>query len=567
MKRTLFISLLLTFSISSIGAYGATVESDFGSNVLIFDSKMPSEEIQKKIDDVYNQMARSEFSTNRYAFLFKPGEYELDVKVGYYTQVLGLGQTPDDVVITGAVRSKSTGRGGVLTNFWRACENIAVIPTVEPRNIWGVSQAAPFRRMHIKGGLQLSDGGYSSGGFISDSIIDENIVSGSQQQWFTRNSKIGGWEGGVWNMFFLGVENAPSPSWPNPPYTVIEKTPITREKPFLTIDKENKFYIFVPILQKNSQGITWSNGTAAGKSIPVEKFYIARPETDNAKSINAALEQGKNLLLTPGIYHLEESIKVLHPDTVILGLGIATLTPDNGTAIMEVADADGVIIAGILFDAGVENSPVLLQIGENGSSKDHSKNPVSLHDVFCRVGGPDVGKATNSVTINSNNVIGDHFWLWRADHGRGVGWDSNVTKNALIVNGDNVTIYGLFVEHYHEYQTVWNGNGGQVYFYQSEMPYDPPSQEAWQHSGINGYASYKVTDSVTTHEAWGIGVYCVFRAGPILAESAIETPHAPGIKMHRLVAIRLGGQRDSGISHVINSTGPAVINTQKATIE
>ena len=170
------------------------------------------------------------------------------------------------------------------------------------------------------------------------------------------------------------------------------------------------------------------------------------------------------------------------------------------------------------------------------------------------------------VVINNNDVIGDHFWLWRADHGRGVGWDSNVTRNALIVSGNNVTIYGLFVEHYHEYQTLWNGNGGCVYFYQSEMPYDPPSQEAWQHNGVNGYASYKLADTVTSHEASGLGIYCVFRAGPILAENAIETPDAPGIKMHHLVTIRLGGQRGSGINHIINGSGPPVITTQKATM-
>jgi hypothetical protein len=135
------------------------------------------------------------------------------------------------------------------------------------------------------------------------------------------------------------------------------------------------------------------------------------------------------------------------------------------------------------------------------------------------------------------------------------------------VNGNDVTIYGLFVEHYHEYQTLWNGNGGRVYFYQSEMPYDPPSQEAWRHNGVNGYASYKVADTVTSHEAWGLGIYCVFREGPILSENAIETPDAPGIKMHHLVTIRLGGQRGSGINHVINGVGPSVITTQKITMD
>ena len=169
-----------------------------------------------------------------------------------------------------------------------------------------------------------------------------------------------------------------------------------------------------------------------------------------------------------------------------------------------------------------------------------------------------------SVTINSRHVIGDHFWLWRADHGKGVGWDVNVTKNGLIVNGDQVTIYGLFVEHYHQVQTLWNGNGGRLYFYQCEMPYDPPSKEAWSHDGIEGYASYKVADTVTDHQAWGLGVYCVFKDGPIIAENAIEAPDASGVQLRHLVAIRLNGQPGSGIRHILSGKGGPVIYTRKA---
>jgi hypothetical protein len=172
------------------------------------------------------------------------------------------------------------------------------------------------------------------------------------------------------------------------------------------------------------------------------------------------------------------------------------------------------------------------------------------------------------VSIHSSDVVGDNFWLWRADHGRGVGWTANKNATGLIVNGDNVTLYGLFVEHCQEYQTIWNGNGGRVFFYQSEMPYDPPSQEAWRHGTVNGFASYKVADNVTTHEAWGLGVYCVFNRAAVVAENAIETPSGPGIKMHHMVSIRLGGGRpDSGINHVINGTGNPVITTQKAIVD
>ena len=171
------------------------------------------------------------------------------------------------------------------------------------------------------------------------------------------------------------------------------------------------------------------------------------------------------------------------------------------------------------------------------------------------------------VTIHSCNVVGDNFWLWRADHGRGAGWNLNKNKHGLIVNGNDVTLYGLFVEHNQDYQTLWNGNGGRVYFYQSELPYDPPSSDSWKHGDVIGYASYKVSDQVTTHEAWGLGVYCVFYKTAIVAENAFETPTVPGVKLHHMVIIRLNGVAGSGIKHVLNGTGDSVITQQKAKLD
>jgi hypothetical protein len=127
--------------------------------------------------------------------------------------------------------------------------------------------------------------------------------------------------------------------------------------------------------------------------------------------------------------------------------------------------------------------------------------------VCFRVGGAVVGKVDTRLKITSNDVIGDHFWLWRADHGTGVGWTTNTTKNGIIVNGNNVTIDGLFAEHYHQYQTIWNGENGSCYFYQSEIPYDVPVQAAWMNGNTSGWASYKVADAVTTHHLYGSGFY------------------------------------------------------------
>ena len=239
-----------------------------------------------------------------------------------------------------------------------------------------------------------------------------------------------------------------------------------------------------------TQGITWGTELRPAHRFRSAKFYIAKPG-DSAATINAALAAGKNLLFTPGVYHLNDTIRVTRANTVVLGLGLATLVPDNGVTAMTVADVDGVKLAGLLIDAGTTNSAVLMQVGPSGSTADHSADPTSLSDVFFRVGGAGVGKATQSLVVNSNNVIGDHMWLWRADHGTGVGWTSNTAANGLVVNGNNVTMYGLFVEHYQQYQTIWNGNGGRTYFYQNEMPYDPPNQAAWMNGSTRGYAAYK----------------------------------------------------------------------------
>lgn len=540
---------------------------DFGPNVLLFDSSMSTTTMQSRLDAVFGLQERSQFGTNRYALLFKPGKYDLDVQVGFYTQVAGLGKSPDDVAITGAVRSKAQWmRGNATCNFWRSAENLSVTPTQDDNvNIWAVSQGTALRRVHIKGNLTLSDGGWSSGGFIADSKIDGRANSGTQQQWLSRNTAFGSWTGGAWNMVFIGTVNPPAGSWPNPPYTIIDQTPIIREKPWLFVDDGGHWFVMVPdLVAKGAQGITWSSNSSPGTSLPLDHFYLAHPEKDTAASINAALKGGKNLLLTPGIYHLESSLQVSRPETVVLGLGFPTLIPDKGTAAMTIADVDGVKVGGILFEAGASNSSTLFQVGEPGSSKSHTTNPSFVYDIFCRVGGATLGTTACMVTINSHDVVGDNFWLWRADHGKGVGWTSNENANGLIVNGDDVTLYGLFVEHSQQYQTLWNGNGGRVYFYQSEMPYDPPSQDAWRHGDSNGYASYKVADNVKTHEAWGLGVYCVFHHGPVVADNAIEAPIAPTIKMHHMITVRLGRRSDGNINHVINGAGP--VSDRTATV-
>jgi hypothetical protein len=550
-----FTAWLWASALPALAAKGA--KPLFGPNVLIFDSSTQPQTIQKEIDAVYAIQQHNEFGPQRNALLFLPGSYSVDVPVGFYTEVMGLGASPDATRIAGNVHvDANLEHNNATTTFWRAAEGLSIKPT-DGTMQWAVSQAVSLRRMYVRGDLVLHQHhGWASGGWMSDSLVEGNVDSGSQQQWISRNCEWKSWTGANWNMVFVGVVHPPEGAWPSPPYTKVARTPVGREKPFLQVNAAGEFSVRVPGLRTDGVGITWRGGETAGETIPIERFYIASPDVDTAKTINAQLALGKDLILTPGIYELAAPIRVTRPHTVVLGLGFATLHPVKGTTAMTTADADGIEIAGLLFDAGPSESPVLLEVGPEGSRARHAKDPITLHDVFFRVGGAAVGRARVNLRINSNDTLVDHTWIWRADHGAGVGWELNTSENGLVVNGNEVTIYGLFVEHHRQFQVLWKGNGGRTYFYQSEIPYDPPNQETYTSApGVNGWASYKVADGVTRHEAWGLGVYSVFEHPGVALTRAIETPKSPEVRFHDMITVALGDHGE--IRHVIDDTGEA----------
>ena len=344
-------------------------------------------------------------------------------------------------------------------------------------------------------------------------------------------------------MAFVGVEgDVPQNYWDKSGgYTNVPSDRQLREKPILTFDEASGYRVFVPELQTGGRGVSWNNG-ARGEFIPISDFYVARSDRDTAETLNAQLAKGKHLFFTAGIYELDEPLKITAGNTVVTGAGLATLRPSakNNDTLMRVADVDGVKISGILFDAG-NSTKTLLEVGGKNCTADHSANPIALNDLFFRVGGAKAVKTSVEacVEINSSNVIGDNFWVWRADHWDGVGWTENVAKNGVIINGANVTFYGLFVEHFLEYQTIWNGNGGTTYFYQCELPYDVPDRNSWlSHGGtVNGYAGYKVAEGVTSHRAYALGVYSYLRDAPVRLENAIECPSTGDISFYHMITV------------------------------
>jgi hypothetical protein len=486
--------------------------------------------------------------------------------------------------------SSSAGLCFALNSFWRGLSNLSISIVSKNQDqcrstamFWAISQASSMRRVDIEGGdLSLMDycsnPAYASGGFIADTKATGKIISGSQQQFITRNSNIGQWDGAVWNIVFVGVTGAPDDSaYPTVPITTFETNPVSREKPFLYVDDTGVYQVRVPSMLSSSTDISWAAGTTAGISIPISSFYVATP-SDTAAVINEQLQSGKHLLLTPGQYDIDQTIIVDRADTVVLGIGIPTLTAVNGAVIMKVSSQPGIIIAGVTFDAGLSLSTVLLQVGDSGDSLNIPGDPtnqITLSDIYFRLGGPHVGKANVCLEINSNYVLVDHTWVWRADHGvepfdpadgfagDNERWRTNTGINGVIVNGNDVTATGLFVEHFQEYNLIWNGERGRVYFFQSELVYETPSQEEWMaDDGAVGWAAYKVNDAVTTHELWCGGVYCYNRNNPdVVTANGFEVPNTGGISLNHIYTRNLSGP--GSITNIVNGVGESVTNSTR----
>ena len=565
----------------------------FGENMKFYDVKYDSmNDIQNEINRIHDNETHGgvvdragrtgEFSSKRYAMYFKPGNYfsngSENLKVGFYSHFGGLGAVPSQTKIGISIETPPHLQNNNATcTFWRSIENLEVSGG---KFRWGVSQAAPVRRMNVKVPAQFDwNSGWASGGYSSDSRFFNETGSWSQQQWYARNSHFeDGYYGVNWNKVMQGCTGKiGNDDWEAKGSTTkLDTTPVIREKPFLYIDN-GEYKVFVPALKKDTSGVSWTDtNMGAGLSLDIEKdFYVAKANRDTSDTINAALDIGKHIFFTPGRYDLKKPLHIKKAGTVVMGTGYATLIPAPGNKFgaLYADDVDNVTVASLLFDA-LYSSTYLLCMGGKGSNRDHCDSPSLLADIFLRVGGYSESPvhADIAAIINSSDVIGDHFWVWRADHGKGVGWDKNTSKNGVLVTGNRVTFYGLFVEHFHEYQTVWLGENGQMFFYQCELPYDPFSQSLYRsHKGkVDGWAAYKVGNGVNNHLAAGLGIYAVFnrtgrdrkKSESMFLENAVEVPDKPGVTIRHACVVELSG-RDTekvktGIRSIVNGTGPAV---------
>lgn len=492
------------------------------------------------------------------------------IELGFYAHIGGLGKMPAAVKL-GAIftRPHLSGGANATCTFWRSVENVAVMRDFA----WTVSQSTSARRMLIESTSKyISDVGntnfWGSGGFIADTHYTSSRPNwGGQQQWYTRNTVFpsgSGAMGGSYNMVWQGCVNPPQANDINTP---IPTTPIIREKPFLFIDDDNEYKVFVPAWQKDRVGVSWSS-TAMGKGKIQDlltDWYVAK-EGDTDVEINNALKAGKNIFFTPGHYALNAPIQVNRKDAILLGAGIASVTLEptekNIWGCIYADDKDGIIIAGLLINS-FNSTTYQIRVGGEGANADHSANPILLTDITCRVGGVQSKNIQihASMQINSNNVVGDHFWLWRADHGLQRGgdarWARDRCKNGLIVTGNDVTLYALFTEHYQEYEVLWLGERGRTYFLQNEPPYDAPNQRSWssQRGRVNGYAAFKLANTVKEYQGIGMGSYAVFTGtdGNVNKHNGFEIPNGPNVKLEKLCITRFSGP--GNIQNVINGTG------------
>jgi len=526
--------------------------------------------------------AQGRFSTKRYAFLFKPGVYALDFPIGYYVQVLGLGTSPEDVAFTGSEGphvpcNLQKPQPGQLTTFWRAAERFRREGSMD----WLVSQACVLRDVHVTGNLTLQkDGAHASGGYLGNSIVDGEVLAGGQQQWFTRNSRVGSWSGVGWNAVFVGVtsdsdqadlkQSTCGSMEDGGQRVVVDEAPLVAEKPFISINPHDttKFNLNVPEHQHNRRGPDWQTGLVYG----FERVYVTQP-SDSASQINEQLAAGYHVVVSPGIYTLTAPLRISHDHQVVLCLGLSTLLSMEGNAVVTVDPGlQGIRIAGCILEAGQHETDALLQWGD-GTKTDPEQHraPSFMHDLFARVGGPgfqdhigNTATADVMVRIAADDVIGDDLWLWRADHyehGTTLAHtvpDIGITdlgecpcKHGLVVTGDRVKVYHLAVEHTQQDQVQWYGEDGETYYLQCEIPYDVDSEYAKE-----GYVAYRVQDGVQRHQAWGIGAYSYFKDFPVWMPTAFRVPAALVDQIKQPFVIKLWG--NGGINSTINDLGPGV---------
>ena len=475
-----------------------------------------------------------------------------------------------------------------MDTFWRSGENFASYAKQGLK--WAVSQAAPLRRVHVGNDLYLHDGAaYASGGHLANTKVDGHTYAGGQQQYLMRNVDFqGGMSGGAWSMVHVGnIGDVPASSpgtETSPAITVVDTPKVRIEKPYVALqDGGKRFDLRVPRpLFDAEQTVGPLFDVTLEDARDFTRVRVVR-EDEPVSRIQEALDDGKDVVLAPGIFYLDVTIKIRTPNQVILGVGLASLVaPSDGSPCIHVAPSvAGVRIAGIMLEASEKDTNMpspdmpatLLEWGDEGViDAGQKESPGALFDVFCRVGGATIGRrdaiaVDTMMRLHSGNIVGDNLWLWRADHAElGPSEEANYPNISTIfwqtekneyrvetgieVFGDDVTMYGLAVEHANGHQTVWSGDRGVVHFYQNEFPYG-----VLRSYGESDFRGFLLKDHVREHDLYSPGIYSNFRNDNVVVSTAIEHPESPFITIHNPFTVKL--DNNGGIDSIVNDKGGA----------
>jgi hypothetical protein len=600
---------------TSSGAPITSPTNPFGSNVTIF---TPSESLST-INAALNAT-----SSTPHEFFFLPGTYgsasatpatattsnTIQASVGRNAIVAGLGASPCDVVINGALDITNDGLGIRPSEL----ENLTINP-IETGDAadtltWFTSQNATIRRVNLLGNLNAdlntvpqgpctnpcsspqtlnAYAGAANGFEIANSNITGDIIDpngentlgnageNSNEDLYIQDSHIGGFEGFGVDMVFSGdTGNVPAndfgpatQSRPPGDIDVIKTASVIRESPFVYY-RNGQFYVFDPNVQFNQRGYDWGLENT-GRSLPLSDFYIANSSTDTAETLNAALARRQDVLLGPGNYTLDEALTVPKPDEMVFGLGESTLTADNGTPTVVVNDAaTGAILAGFTANGSGSTIPAdQIVIGNRPNATGWRTDPTTLTDISSS------SNATTDELINQNYVLQNQAEIQSSGGGTytDAQWAAANNDYGAVINGDGVTWEGIWLEHFKMTEATWNGQGGQVVFLENELPFTPPITSntvpptSWELNGsFDGYPSLAVSPRVTSFTLSGMQSWSRFDAGCYcLVTSLITTPVRRHVTFHDLFSgLILGssaggaaatGATVGGVLNLVNTDG------------
>ncbi len=597
----------------------------FGSNVTIFNA---SESVA-----TINAALSAPSTPAAHEFFFLPGTYgdaaatpatattsnTIDAQVASGAVVAGLGASPCDVVINGNLGIYNDG----LAIRPSQLENLTINPIEagDPADTmtWSTSQEATWRRVNLLGNLLEAALPYSTGlcltacapfpgsginasgavenGFeIANSDITGDVIDTDAQNTpgasgldgnsdpYIQGSYIGGAQGfGTDTMFAGDTGNVPATDFgpavgaqPAGSNVDVPDLPVVRESPFVYY-KDGQFDVFDPAVQFDRQGYDWR--LHSGTSLPLSDFYLANATTDTATTINAVLASGRDVVLEPGAYSIASPLTVPKPDEVILGLGEATVTAAANTATIVVNDAaTGTILAGFSANGQGFNpvtnpgpyAPNQIEIGNTPNAAGQRQDPTSLNDIST------ISNSTTDELIDQNYVLQNQAEVQSNNNsGNGyttVNWPAESSSDyGVVVNGNHVTMEGIWLEHFKMTEATWNGNRGQVIFLENELPLTIPYSAAgvqpsfWmQSSSFDGYPSLAVAPSVrsftlTGFQSWsrfGSGCYC-------LVTSLITVPVKPNVAINDVFSGQILGS--ASLSGGSTAVGPGFPDFSGAT--